>query len=145
MVVIIISITLVLFLVLITWTWKNLGNIDTKKKVAYICISIIIMTILTYIIFSIAKSGVEYKNVEMIGPVRLTLVSVFTALNGFVVMQSIGKIIGKINRGEIKSNEEIKRKLITILAIFIIVAVLECFYMKNIQLDILKTLSNMKH
>ncbi len=141
---IIIIVTIVLFLVLIGWTWSNLGNVDKAKKIGYLLSSIVIMAVITLIIFSISKSGVNYENENMVGPVRLLLVAIFTALNGFVVIQYVARILGRINEQTIEQ-EEAKKKFIIILVVFIVVAIIECSYMKNIQLDILNMISNLKN
>ena len=73
----IIIVTIIMFLVLIAWTWSNLASIDRNKKIAYILSSIVIMMIVTLIIFSISKIGVNYENENMVGPVRILLVAVY--------------------------------------------------------------------
>ena len=139
----IILVTIILFLVLIGWTWSNLEKVERNKKIGYTVISIVIMFIITWIIFSISKSGVNYENSEMVGPVRILLVSIFTAINGFVVIQYIAKILGKINDDSIEEDEA-KKKFIKIIFIFIIVAIIECSYMKSIQQGILSVFNNLK-
>ena len=129
---IIVIITIILFLVLIGWTWSNMENVEKEKKAGYIFSSIIVMILITTVIFSISASGVKYENQEMIKPVRLLLVAVFTAINGFVIIQYIGKILGRIHNQSI-DEEEIKKKIILVLVIFLIVAIIECMYMKRIR------------
>ena len=141
---IIIIVTIILFLVLIGWTWSNLANIDKNKKIAYMLLSIVIMMIVTLIIFSISKIGVNYENENMVRPVRLLFVSVFTSLNGFVVIQYIAKIFGKAYE-QIIDEEEAKKKIAIILGVFIIIAIIECLYMKKIQYGILDMVNNLKN
>ncbi len=133
---IIVIITIILFLVLIGWTWSNMEEVEKEKKAGYIFSAIVVMILITTLIFSISSSGVEYEKQEMINPVRLLLVAVFTAINGFVVIQYIGKIIGRINNQSI-DREEAKKKITLVLIIFLVVAIIECMYMKKIQLGIL--------
>ena len=140
---IIIIITIILFLVLVGWTWSNLGEIDRNKKIGYLLASIIIMAVITLIIFTISKSGVEYQNEQMVGPVRLLLVAVFTSINGFIVIQYIARILSRINEQTI-DKKEAKVKFTVIFVIFIIIAVMECAYMKSIQLGILNMFNNLK-
>ena len=112
---IIIIVTIILFLVLIGWTWSNLASIDKNKKIVFMLISIVVMMIVTLIIFSISKIGVNYENENMVGPVRVLLVAVFTSLNGFVVIQYIAKIFGKTYE-QIIDEEEAKKKIAIILS-----------------------------
>ena len=122
----------ILFLVLIGWTWSNLTRIKRNKKIMYIIISLIIIGIITFLICMISQIGVEYENDKMIAPVRNILVAVFTPINGFVIVQYIARILGRINVGTI-SQEEAKKKFIIIFVIFIIFAIIECLYMRSIQ------------
>ena len=140
---VIIIITTILFLVLVGWTWSNLGNVDKSKKVGYLVISIFIMAIITLIIFSISKSGVDYQNEKMVGPVRLLLVAVFTSINGFIVIQYIARVLGRIYERSI-GEEEAKKKFFMIFVIFVVISIIECAYMKNIQLGILNMINNLK-
>ena len=140
----IIIVTIIMFLVLIAWTWSNLASIDRNKKIAYILSSIVIMMIVTLIIFSISKIGVNYENENMVGPVRILLVAVFTSLNGFVVIQYIARILGRTYEQTIEK-EEANKKIAIILIIFIVIAVIECLYMKNIQNGILDMMNNLKN
>lgn len=140
----IIIVTIIMFLVLIGWTWNNLASIDKNKKIGYIVLSIIIMMIVTLIIFSISKIGVNYENENMVGPVRILLVAVFTSLNGFVLIQYIARILGRTYEQTIEK-EEANKKIVIILIVFIIIAVIECLYMKNIQNGILDMINNLKN
>ena len=141
---IIIIVTIIMFLVLIGWTWSNLASIDKNKKIGYILSSIAIMMIVTLIIFSISKIGINYENENMVGPVRILLVAVFTSLNGFVVIQYIARILGRTYEQTIEK-EEANKKIAIILIIFIIIAIIECLYMKNIQNGILDMMNNLKN
>ena len=140
----IIIVTIIMFLVLIGWTWSNLASIDRNKKIGYILASIAIMMIVTLIIFSISKIGINYENENMVGPVRILLVAVFTSLNGFVVIQYIARILGRTYEQTIEK-EEANKKIAIILIIFIIIAIIECLYMKNIQNGILDMMNNLKN
>ncbi len=132
----IILVTIILFLVLFGWTWSNMIGIEQNKKIAYIFISTIIMFCITFVIFTISKTGVKYENENMVVPIRNLLVSVFTAFNGYIVIQYIAKVLGKLNEEEIELSEA-KRRIIKILVIFLVIAVIECWYLKHIQNGIL--------
>lgn len=134
---IIIIVTILLFGVLIGWTWVNLSGIEKKKKIIYIVISLIILYIITLIIFSISKNGVEYENENMIDSIQAIVVSTFMVVNGFIIMQYIAKIQGKLFNDEI-TREQATKKIIIISIIFLICIIIECGYMKDIQNGILK-------
>ena len=133
----------ILFLVLIAWTWNVLGEIEKSKKIAYIVISLIIMMLITFLIATISEMGIKYENEEMKVPVRNLLLAVFTPINGFIVIQYIAKILGNINAGTI-DEEKAKKKFAIIFIIFLIVAIIECAYMKNIQGGIISMYNNLK-
>lgn len=134
---IIIIVTILLFGVLIGWTWVNLSVIEKKQKIIYIVISLIIIYVITLIVFAISKSGVEYQNEDMVGYIQAIIVSTFTVVNGFIGMQYIAKIFGKLYNNEI-TKEQATKRLIIISVIFLICIIIECGYMKDIQNGILK-------
>ena len=73
-----------MYLILIAWTWQSLGNIEKRKKVAYIILGILLFFIITLIIFNISKSNVEYQKETIKNAVRNLLVLLFTAVNGII-------------------------------------------------------------
>ena len=143
MAVIVYVVPIIMFLVLVGWTWSNLGDINKNKKIGYTVISILIMFLITFIIFSISRKNVNYENEKMVGPVRLLLVTVFTSINGYVVIQYIARILSKIYLNDIEQ-DSVKRKFLLIFVIFIFIAIIECVYMKNIQIGILDIFNRMQ-
>lgn len=133
----IILITIAIYLLLFVWTWHSLGFIEKPKKVGILLAETLIMYVITLVIFQIAKGGITYEKIEIQKSVQNVLVSIFTAINGMIVMPQIGKILDKINEDEIQK-EEIKKKIIVILAIFTICLAFEAGYMKDTQKGILK-------
>ena len=114
----IIIVIIAIYAVSFAWTWHNLGVIDKLKKIAVIIIGNIIMYIITIIIFNISKSGIDYNNVELQIATRNTIVSIFTGINGIIVIPQIAKILEKIKENEIDKNSTLKRFAI-ILIVFI--------------------------
>lgn len=133
----IILITTAIYLLLFVWTWHSLGFIEKTKKVAIILIETFVMYILTLVIFQIAKGGITYEKIEIQKNVQNVLVSIFSAINGMIVMPQIGKIFDKINEDEIKK-EEMKKRLIIVSTIFVVCLIFEAGYMKDTQKGILK-------
>ena len=135
--------TIILYLILIAWTWKNLGYIEKTKKVAFILIGTILIYGITWIIFQIAKNGINYQNATMQNDVQNMLVAIFTGINGMILMPQIGKILDKIKEDEIKKEQLIKR--ISVLTIvFILCLIFESGYMRDTQEGILKVYHTMK-
>lgn len=129
--------TIIIYFILIAWTWKSLGFIEKTKKVVFILIGIIIMYGITWIIFQIAKNGINYQNQAMQSTAQNILVAIFTGINGIIMMPQIGKILDKINEDEMKKEQLVKRIMILTI-IFILCLIFESGYMKDTQEGILK-------
>lgn len=133
----IVSTAIIVYLILIAWTWQSLGLIERTKKLIFMVIGIILMYGITQFIFQIAKGGIDYQNVEMQKNVQNMLVGIFTGINGIIVMPQMAKMLDKIKEGQIKKEELIKRILI-LMTIFIVCLIFESGYMKDTQEGILK-------
>ena len=132
----IIIMTIIIYLLVIAWSWTSLGDTAKIKKVLIILVGIITIFLITQIVFSMSKSGINYENEEIENWVGKIIVFLFTGLNGFV-MPFLMKLFKKLQNGEIEGNI-FKVRFILILIIFIICLFLECGYMESIQQGILK-------
>ena len=74
---------IILLLVLLGWTWHNLGTIEKKTKVICIVSGLVIVYIITFIIFSISKIGINYESKEVMKTVQTIFVILFTIINGY--------------------------------------------------------------
>ena len=137
MVAIIFIITIILYAVLISFTWHNLYMLEIKKKIQYILISIVSILVITFVVFNISKIGISYANEDILFNVRTILVLVFTPINGLIVMPYVANMINKIKQKSIKKQES-QKKVIRLLIVFIIILILECFYLKDIQEGIIR-------
>ena len=133
---------IIIYLVLIAWTWQSLGFIEKTKKVGIIVIGIFLTYIITLIVFQIAKGDITYPNANIQNSIKNMLVAIFTGINGLIVMPQIGKMLDKINEDEIEK-EQLTKRVIILLIIFIICLVFESGYMKNTQEGILKIYQTM--
>ena len=140
---IIVIIAIVIYAILVTWCWHNLGRIEKSKKIIYIIIGMIIIFIITNIVYSISKADVSYPEEQIEGTVRNTLLLVFTALNGLIVMPYIAKQLDKIHEKEIEK-EKFTKKMILLLIVFILCLILESGYLKDTQLGILEIYNSLK-
>lgn len=139
----IIIVIIAIYAVSFAWTWHNLGAIDKPKKIVVIVIGNIIMYIVTIIIFNISNSGIYYNNTELQTAVRNTIVSIFTGINGIIVIPQIAKILEKIKENEIDRNLASKRFAI-ILIVFILCIIFEGGYIKDTQKGILNIYNSIK-
>lgn len=138
---VIIIIILIMYVILISWCFNNLGTIDVPKKILYIGIFLLILYIATSITFIISNKGISYPNQNMLGIVKQTLVFIFTGINGIFVMPFLCVGIDKLDQGTISQEQFIKKILISSVIILIIL-ILECGYMSNIQKGIIEIINN---
>ena len=140
---IIVIIAIVIYAILVNWCWHNIGRIEKSKKIIYIIIGMIIIFIITNIVYSISKADVSYPEEQIEGTVRNTLLLVFTALNGLIVMPYIAKQLDRIREKEIEK-EKFTKKMILLLIVFILCLILESGYLKDTQLGILEIYNSLK-
>ena len=134
---VIIIITLAIFCVLIIGTWHYLGNIEKTKKIVFIIIGIFVSYLITVILFSISKSGVTYPSNEIEQMVQNMIVTIFTGLNGILVLPYLGRLWDKISEEEI-TKQQFQKRICILLIIAIIVFILEINYLKGVQNGILE-------
>ena len=79
----------------------------------------------------------------MIGTVRNMLIAIFTPINGLIVIPYVANMINKIKIDDI-TPEKFQKGVILIGIIFLIVLILECSYLKDIQLGIIDMLNARK-
>ncbi len=139
----IVIMAIIIYLILIAWTWQSLGFIEKIKKVFFILIGIVLMYIVTFIIFHIAKGGIHYENMEMQKGVQNILVAIFTGVNGIILMPQIGKIWDKIKDEQI-AKEVLIRRIVIVTIVFILCFIFEIGYMKDTQEGILNMYHAMK-
>ena len=134
---VILIIILILLLVLLSWSWHSLGDIEKKTKVAIILGGLVIVYLITFVIFSISKIGIDYKNKDAMKLIQTIFVMLFTIVNGYVILPYVFKKLNQINNEEIEK-EKIIRSLIILAIIFIIIAIFEVSYLENMQNGILE-------
>lgn len=128
---------IIVYFILIAWTWQSLGFMEKTKKVAFILIGAILMYGITWIIFQTAKGGITYQNPELQSRIQKILVAIFTGINGIIVMPQLGKMLDKVNEGQMEK-EVLVKKIIILIIIFILCLIFESGYMKDTQEGILK-------
>lgn len=134
---VILIIILILLLVLLSWSWHSLGDIEKKIKVAIIVGGLVIVYLITFVIFSISKIGIDYQNKDAMKLIQTIFVMLFTIVNGYIILPYVFKKLNQINNEEIEK-EKIIRSLIILAIIFIIIAIFEVSYLGNMQNGILE-------
>lgn len=134
---VILIIIFILLLVLLSWSWHSLGDIEKKTKVAIIVGGLVIVYLITFVIFSISKIGIDYQNKDAMKLIQTIFVMLFTIVNGYIILPYVFKKLNQINNEEIEK-EKIIRSLIILAIIFIIIAIFEVSYLGNMQNGILE-------
>lgn len=134
---VILIIIFILLLVLLSWSWHSLGDIEKKTKVAIIVGGLVIVYLITFVIFSISKIGIDYQNKDVMKLIQTIFVMLFTIVNGYIILPYVFKKLNQINNEEIEK-EKIIRSLIILAIIFIIIAIFEVSYLGNMQNGILE-------
>ena len=129
-------ISIILFIVLGIIIYNGLNGIDLKKKIIIFIFEIIVCLIFTMILFNISSLGIEYPNSQSREIALKILVTIFTPMNGIILLPNITRLINESQNGEI-DKEECARKLKKTLIIFILLIIIEFVYLKNTQIGIL--------
>ena len=137
-------IMVILYIVLILWVWNNTKDYDDKKeRIIFIVLGIIILMIVTFILFSISRIGIQYPSKDVLKQVRKVSLLLFVPLNGFVSLPHIAKLKSDIKCKDI-SNEEIKKRIIILSCIIMIIIIVQIFYLKDFQSGIIELINRKK-
>ena len=129
-------ISIILFIVLGIIIYNGLNGMDLKKKIIIFIFEIIVCLIFTMILFNISSLGIEYPNSQSRKIALKILVTIFTPMNGIILLPNITRLINESQNGEI-DKEECARKLKKTLIIFILLVIMEFVYLRNTQIGIL--------
>lgn len=102
------------------------------------------MYIITLLIFLTTKGAITYPNAEIENIIRNTLVMIFTGLNSLIILPYLAKLLGKRIDSEIEK-EEITKKVIIILIVFLVAIFMEAGYLKSTQQGILNIYSEVQN
>ena len=129
-------ISIILFIVLGIIIYNGLNGMDLKKKIIIFIFEIIVCLIFTMILFNISSLGIEYPNSQSREIALKILVTIFTPMNGIILLPNITRLINESQNGEI-DKEECARKLKKTLIIFILLVIMGFVYLRNTQIGIL--------
>ena len=133
----IIIIALIIYFINIAWTWKSLGEMGKSSKIVFVIVGILVLFIITLITFNISAKNIQYQHQGETDTIRNVLVSIFTGINGIIILPQIAKILEKAKNGDLEKNQ-IRNRLILWIAILIICLIFECGYMKDTQVGIIE-------
>ncbi len=135
-------IVFLLFVVYLVWTWNSTKEFeDLKIRIAYILVGTLFIAMVTLILFTISKIGVNYPKKEMVGQVQKIVLLVFTPINGFIVLTQFSSVFQQIRSGMV-SKDQMEKKIKRLLIIFAILIIIECIYFKNVQYGIIKIINS---
>ncbi len=129
---VILFIIIAMFIILFTWSWHCLEDIEKNEKIILIALGTLIVYIITFVIFNISKSGMNYENINNARQIKIVYTLIFTALNGYILLPFIYKKMAQVNSNEI-TKEKVVKSLIILLIIFIIISIFEINYLKTLQ------------
>ena len=135
-------IVFLLFVVYLVWTWNSTKEFeDLKIRIAYILVGTLFIAMVTLILFTISKIGVNYPKKEMVGQVQKIVLLVFTPINGFIVLTQFSSVFQQIRSGMV-SKDQMEKKIKRLLIIFAILIIIECIYFNNVQYGIIKIINS---
>lgn len=132
---------IILYLVFIAWTWYNLGYLEKTKKVKYLIIGTIFVLVLTFILFQFSKTGISYINKDIEKTIKIMMITLFTGLNGCLILPCFGKIIDELQE-ENADKVKLKRRIIIFIVILILIIICESGYMNNLQQGIMQVVNS---
>lgn len=116
---------------------KMLKGIGTNKLLMYLFVQEIVLLIIGKIIFNISTANIDS---EVSSTSQNMILFLFQGMNMILISSPLAKILGDYDAQKNK-NKTITRKLLMWLVFTIIVIIIECTYIKNIESGI----ANMKH
>lgn len=131
---------IIIYLVFIAWTWQSLGTIEKKKKVIFVFVG---TTVIYGITWLICPKSEMHLSEDLQKKIQNTLVSIFTGVNGIILLPQFGKIWEAI-REDKSQKGKVKKRIMVWIIIFVICAIFENGYMRDTQEGILKVYEAMK-
>ncbi len=129
---VIMIVAILIFIISIVWVWHNLGNIERPRKIAFIIIGLVIIYLITLIIYNFSNPDIIYPSEEIEKYVSNVLIMIFTGLNSLILLPFVANLFDKMLEEEIEK-DQVKKRLIIILVIFVICIFIEKGYLKDTQ------------
>lgn len=129
-------ISIVIFAIAILMICANIYELEKEKKIYFVTIGIIVITIFTWIIVNISSIGIQVENKEYLNISKLSSVLIFAPINAILALPYLGNIINKLKQDSLTKGQ-VKFKILVLLAILVIIAIIEVSYIKNFQIGML--------
>lgn len=129
-------ISIVIFEIAILMICANIYELEKEKKIYFVTIGIIVITIFTWIIVNISSIGIQVENKEYLNISKLSSVLIFAPINAILALPYLGNIINKLKQDSLTKGQ-VKFKILVLLAILVIIAIIEVSYIKNFQIGML--------
>lgn len=134
-------IIVILFVVLLFWTWNNSRDFqEDTDKIKFLLIGVVLLSLITWIIFSLSKIGIHYPNENIMKELRKISLLLFIPINGFLSLPHIASIKSSMNQLT-RDDEKIKRKIIILGIVFMVASIIEIMYLKDFQNGIIEMLN----
>lgn len=134
---------LILHVVLILSTYHNCNTLEQKNKLLFILVGIGGLYLITSVVFGISQRGMDYGNAQAQEMVKNFIIFTFVPINGLVTMPIIAYNYNKYNVQTLKK-DAFRNRMILLGIVFVILLIIEGFYMKSIGISILDMAKSMK-
>ena len=124
--------SLILFIALAINIFNALNVIEIKKRILLVTGGIFICFIFTVILFNISANGIQYSNIEQKETVKKMIISIFTPINGIILLPIFMRTINGLKSNEI-TTKEANKKIGIIIMMIIVLFIVENIYFQNIQ------------
>ena len=124
--------SLILFIALAINIFNALNVIEIKKRILLVTGGIFICFIFTVILFNISANVIQYSNIEQKETVKKMIISIFTPINGIILLPIFMRTINGLKSNEI-TTKEANKKIGIIIIMIIVLFIVENIYFQNIQ------------
>lgn len=135
--VLICAISLVVYIIATIMIYHNLYNYDKSNKIRIIVVGYIITFILTLVLCNISKSGIN-TNSNNLTIINNTSILLFSPINAIIAIPYICNLLNKYKK-DIITKTQLQTKTIIFCIILLIILLLEVGYIKEFEVNLLKS------
>jgi len=132
---------IILYVILLVWTYKNMYSLGNKTKVIYFACMLTFVYIVTIILYNIGGNPIGKQLGEVASSFNKVMQSLFMGINGLITMPHLALALSKYNE-QIIDEKGLKKRVIIILAIFVVFLIFEFNYIKDMQLNMIEMIHN---
>ncbi len=107
--------------------YHNTNSFETKGRIIYIVVGMILMYFVTSVLCYINLKGVEIKNEQALHDILSVVKMIFTPLNAMVMLSLIGNTLGKA-KDQVIDTDKAGKRLLILAIVFIIILIFETNY-----------------